>query len=400
MDTLQEESTITLNAVDSVDEFVGQMKQGKWDQVLQTLIPLRLPASKLMDLYEHIIVELVEMGEVAAAKSLLRETEPMDLLKENYQDRYLNLEDLLVKPSGAKDGYLNGKSKEKRRKEIAEALIKEIHAVPANRLLCLLGQAMKWQRYQGMLPTDAELSTGHYDLFRNAMPETEHESFVDMVPSECYNIIKFSKKQHPESVAFSPDGTMLALGSVDGIIEIYSHETGRLRKDLKYQADGELMIMDTAVLCLSFAKDSEHLASGSQDGKIFLWRARDGALVRKFSSAHPQGVTCLCFNGDGSQILSGGFDSVVRCVSMSFFANPLSEFTDSSREGCLKSFADIHPSSMTFCFLQIAAKWPVQAVMGRFASGTLPQHRVYFPSAYTKVKLLEQVSSLHPFNVY
>jgi len=315
LDTLQEESTITLNTVDSVDEFVGQIRLGKWDQVLQTLIPLRLPARQLMDLYEHIVIELLEMGETSAARSLLRETEPMDLLKENYQDRYLHLESLMAHPANAKDGYPDGKSKERRRKEIAEALAQQVHAVSPNRLLALLGQAMKWQRYQGMLPTDAELSTGHYDLFRDTMPGTEQDSGQDTVPAECYNVIKFTKKQHPESVAFSPDGTMLALGSVDGIIEIYSHETGKLRKDLKYQADGELMIMDTAVLCLSFAKDSEHLASGSQDGKIFVWNASDGSLVRKFNSAHSQGVTCICFNSDGSQILSGGFDNVVRYAS-------------------------------------------------------------------------------------
>ena len=51
--------------------------------------------------------------------------------------------------------------------------------------------------------------------------------------------------------------------------------TGRLKKDLQFQADEQFMMHDTAVLALAFSRDSELLASGSQDGKI---KARPSAL--------------------------------------------------------------------------------------------------------------------------
>jgi WD40 repeat-containing protein SMU1 len=71
------------------------------------------------------------------------------------------------------------------------------------------------------------------------------------------------------------------------------------------------MMHESAVLCLSVSKDSEYLASGSQDGKIKVWHIATGKCLKKFESAHALGVSSLYFTPD-TQIVSSSFDQTIR----------------------------------------------------------------------------------------
>ena len=72
LQTLQDEANVALNTVDNVEALVADVQHGHWEAVMTTVATLKLPFPLLADLYEQVVLELIEMRETDAARQVLR----------------------------------------------------------------------------------------------------------------------------------------------------------------------------------------------------------------------------------------------------------------------------------------------------------------------------------------
>ena len=89
---LSSETNTSLNAVEDVDAFRRDVLQGRWDAVLPQLAMLRLPKNVLEDVYEHVTLEMCELGEQDTARAILRQSHVMRAVKSDQSRRYGRLE--------------------------------------------------------------------------------------------------------------------------------------------------------------------------------------------------------------------------------------------------------------------------------------------------------------------
>ncbi|MBK9782533.1 MAG: TIR domain-containing protein [Anaerolineales bacterium] len=112
----------------------------------------------------------------------------------------------------------------------------------------------------------------------------------------------FGHSEWVMSVAFSPDGKILASGSADGTIILWDVQT---RQKL-----ATLIGHSQSVNSIAFSPNGKNLASGSSDNSIILWNIASQKQVSSLIG-HSDIVMSVAFSPDGKTLASGSWDDSI-----------------------------------------------------------------------------------------
>ncbi len=116
------------------------------------------------------------------------------------------------------------------------------------------------------------------------------------------------------SFDFTHDGTLLATGSRDGTAIIWSTATWTPVRTLRNPDPDTVFEQPGAagmVEGVAFSPDGTLLAMASRGGSVLLWDVGTGQLLETLKG-HPSAVQALAFSPDGRTLASGGGDQTVR----------------------------------------------------------------------------------------
>src|SRR5262249_11487187 len=131
----------------------------------------------------------------------------------------------------------------------------------------------------------------------------DQEDVVTNLPAELDGLYR---------VVFSPDGKLLATGSMRGWVRLWDVKSGRLLRSRQHpdwtgpvilpRGDGTVLTQG-GVVVLAFSPDGALLLSGGRDGTAQLWEVVSG--VRRTTLRHPADVEAAAFSPDGALVATG-----------------------------------------------------------------------------------------------
>ena len=121
-----------------------------------------------------------------------------------------------------------------------------------------------------------------------------------------YNVINFygpGLQSRVEAVIWLPDGKTIAAGGDDAVVWVWDAETGNKRSIYRGHTDW--------VITLASSPDGKYIASGSNDQTVQVWEAATGRPVAIYRG-HSGGIGSVTWSPDSRYIASASFDTTVQ----------------------------------------------------------------------------------------
>jgi RNA polymerase sigma factor (sigma-70 family) len=116
-------------------------------------------------------------------------------------------------------------------------------------------------------------------------------------------LLQLEGHRPPLSVAFSPDGRLLASGDTHGTIQFWDTATGKVLRQIRQEGHSAQSI--------AFSPDGKQLASGSVLGTVGMWDVATGKDLRPHQG-HESSVRALALAPDGRTLASASWDHSIR----------------------------------------------------------------------------------------
>jgi len=114
-------------------------------------------------------------------------------------------------------------------------------------------------------------------------------------------------EQPVRSIAWSPNGGLLATGHADGAVQLWNTESGACEALVRLDAH----TTEKGYITISWSPDGNSLLSAGDNGTIKLWQPRTGEHLRSFKG-HNMRVSSMAWSPDGETLASGSNDGTIR----------------------------------------------------------------------------------------
>lgn len=326
---LELETGVRFRAVSSRGELRDHILNGRWEQALGLLSPMRLAASHLTALYDQYVVDLCASGQQSLARELMQTTPALrDALRISKPLRHDALS-LLSSPSHPFSpalAYPDGRSPAVIRSALAEAIDAVVAEAPPAILLSLLSDALRWRRSHPSsasscaFPDNPDVPRVWKFLPRqflihpaaDSASSSTSSSAASPHPSSPSLAVRLPPGSHCECGLFLPaDAERFVSGSSDGLVEVWDLATGALAAEFAWQQPGggqPVRHEGSAVVAMAMHPENELLATGAHSGELKVWHLRLGRCLRTFA-AHTDSISSIVFHDN--QAVTCSFDGTV-----------------------------------------------------------------------------------------